>query len=257
MKELRRFAEKPRPEAIGAIAEIELAKLANKDANVRLLFERAVGAIGESTSFYKTEDCDRGGKSDLAMGRLSGHRRSISGISVKSGTTTSWAQVKRATLESAIRQGLAPSEGSLSEAMKGWLLKKGTLSVVKAEIEAWYGSRWSKILEECFFGTEFGKAPASILALADLKYSEKTGVLSLRRLCVLNRGEALSLLNASSPGSGVSLKDAEMNSGFMWLKRAGGSNGGPGANDWQMVFSRKKMADAASEKFGGSILEWD
>ena len=172
----------------------------------------------------------------------------LDGISAKCGTTSMHGQIYRGSLKTI--KGLGFISDDLYESHQEWLSQKQDLNNV-SNIEGWknwYSSHWESLLNKLLFGI---KSQASSLLMSNLNYCEDKKTLDVVSSVVVTKSQALEDLKTLSAKDNVyiDLKGrGKIKSGIVSIQRAGGSNGGVGAEDWQARIDRNAYIEWLKEE---------
>lgn len=176
-------------------------------------------------------------------------RLELSGVSAKCGTTTMPGQIYRGDLKSACTMRFAPDENThplLYDIHEQWLAGRKDLATINnldvSEMENWYKDNWDYIKEVSIFGSK-DTTQASALLLSDLSYCVVSGELRVDKTVMICKKQILEDLQILSAASDVKVNlnnRGKVASGIIEVQRAGGSNGGKGAEDWQARINRSK-----------------
>ncbi len=179
------------------------------------------------------------------------------GVSAKSGTTTFAGQVYRGSIQTVMNIGWSPVNGLLAEQHIDWLeSNKGFLEIENFNQKDWidwYKGRWEEICESSFFGnTTF----TSNLLLSNLNYDEKNNELKVVESAFITKKQALEDFKQLSNKEDlkINMEYSSIGSGIIYIKRAGGSNGGKGAKDWQVRLDRSKYIKWIKENRSDSVF---
>lgn len=161
------------------------------------------------------------------------------GVSAKSGITTMHGQIYRGSLDRAIEQEFINKDEEFLSQHNEWLIKDKSfneidnLSTIKWEEQ--YKKYWNKIVEESLFGN---KTITTNLLLTNLDYKDE--LLLAKETVLINKKQVLEDMKILSNQENVKvcLKKSNISSGIITIQRAGGSNGGKGAEDWQVRMDR-------------------
>jgi hypothetical protein len=176
-------------------------------------------------------------------------RLELYGISAKSGTTDMAGQIYRGDIKAACAMGFIPDEATdplLFQIHEQWLTARKDLVTISnldsSEMESWYKSKWDYIKEVTIFGSK-KTTQASALLLSSLSYDIMKSELLVDKTVMIHKKQILEDLQILSNVNDVKVNlnnRGKVVSGIIEIQRAGGSNGGKGAEDWQARINRSK-----------------
>lgn len=252
MNLIAQFNEKPNAYYIGKTHEAWINKIINEKSDCEIVkkwtHELYPNVISKEFNSYIPESHIE--KSDVYIsGKIKKDITSLNrlikdGISAKCGTTTMAGQIYRGSLDSAIKLGFIDKDGALCTQHKEWLSEGKNLidlhNFKEQEFREFYYNIWDKLKEVCLFGSA---TKCSALLLSNLKYSETTNKLEVTETVLVTKEQALKDFNIISNKDKVKVNlngRGTVQSGYIFVQRAGGSNGEKGAEDWQVRLDRNR-----------------